>query len=298
MRRITEVSLTGENDTAASRCSCRAPIHKSATRLLLAALALMLPACAVVPVEEEPPVPYPASVRDRLVRIALAEWEEWGRQFTGHTGTVAGAPAAAGRTEDMVEAFPALVAYWSFVPGSDATIARNRASLRIVVSDPARAPALWADLPWSAAFLSFALRAAGYDAVDVPAAPAHWIVVDHLLARAARWPETAAFLPRSPDAYAPAPGDILCATRAEARGRYAGPAGRSADMGGAVPMHCDIVVGAREGVVEAIGGNLGDTVRMSLLPADPTGRLYESAPPEAPEMPAWFVVFENRARRR
>jgi hypothetical protein len=259
-----------------------------------ASLAGLLSGCAVVPIEEEP-VPYPASARDRLVRIALAEWEEWGRQFTDHTGSVTGAPIAEGRSEEMVEAFPALVAYWSAVPGSDPTIARNRAGLRRAVADPANAPLLWSEVPWSAAFLSFALRAAGYDAVDVPAAPAHWMVVDHLLARAVRWPDAAAFLPWPPDAYAPAAGDILCATRAEARGRYASPADRSAESGRAVPMHCDIVVGRREGVVEAVGGNLGDAVRMSLLPADPAGRLYESAPPEAPEMPAWFVVFENRA---
>jgi hypothetical protein len=261
-----------------------------------ASLALLLAGCAVAPVEEEP-VPYPASARDRLVRIVLAEWEEWGRQFTDHTGSVTGAPAAEGRTEEMVEAFPALVAYWSAVPGSDVTIARNRAGLRSAVTHPATVPLLWAEVPWSAAFLSFALRAAGYDAIDVPAAPAHWMVVDQLLARAARWPDRAAFLPWSPDVYAPAPGDILCATRAEARGRYARPADRSAESGRAVPMHCDIVVGTREGVVEAIGGNLGDAVRMSLLPADPVGRLYESAAPGAPEMPAWFVVFENRAGR-
>lgn len=260
---------------------------------LAASLALLLAGCAAVPAEE-PPVPYPASARDRLVRIVLAEWEEWGRQFTDHTGSVTGAPAAEGRTEEMIEAFPALVAYWSAVPGSAPTIARNRARLRRTVADPAAAP-LWTEVPWSAAFLSFALRAAGYDPADVPAAPAHWMVVDHLLARAERWPDTAAFLPWPPDAYAPAPGDLLCATRAEARGRYARPADRAAELGRAVPMHCDIVVGGREGVVEAIGGNLGDAVRMSLLPADPAGRLYESAPPEAPEMPAWFVVFENRA---
>lgn len=262
--------------------------------LAAASLTLLLAGCAVVPVEEEP-VPYPASARDRLVRIVLAEWEEWGRQFTDHTGSVTGAPAVEGRSEEMVEAFPALVAYWSAVPGSEATIARNRAGLRVAATDPSNAPLLWAEVPWSAAFLSYALRAAGYDAVDVPSAPAHWMVVDHLLSRAARWPDRAAFLPWPPDAHAPAPGDILCATRAEARGRYVGPADRSAEQGRAVPMHCDIVVGRREGVVEAIGGNLGDAVRMSLLPADPAGRLFESAPPGAPEMPAWFVVFENRA---
>ena len=269
---------------------------REALRRLAAAASVagLVVGCAVVPIEEEP-VAYPASARDRLVRLVLAEWEEWGRQFTDHTGSVSGAPIAEGRSEDMIEAFPALVAYWSAVPGSGPTIARNRARLREAVADPAKGQLLWSEVPWSAAFLSFALRAAGYDAVDVRAAPAHWMVVDHLLARAARWPDRAAFLPWPPDAHAPSAGDILCATRAEARGRYAGPADRWAEPGRAVPMHCDIVVGRREGVVEAVGGNLGDAVRMSLLPADPAGRLYESAPPGAPEMPAWFVVFQNRA---
>lgn len=279
-----------------SRRSARPPIHEHATRLLIAAVAaLSLAGCALVPPEEEPPVPYPATVRDRLVRIALAEWEEWGRQFTDHTGMIIGAPAGQGRTEDMLEAFPALVAYWSQVPGSESTVARNRVRLRAALADPLSVPPLWADVPWSAAFLSFALRTAGYDAVDVPAAPAHWMVVDHLMTRAERWPDAAAFVPRPPDSYAPAPGDLLCATRADARGRYASPAERSAEAGRPVPMHCDIVVGRREGVVEAVGGNLGDAVRMSLLPADPSGVLLEAAPPEAPEMPAWFVVFGNRA---
>jgi hypothetical protein len=258
-------------------------------------LAALLSACAAFAPGEEPPIPYPASARDRLVRVALAEWEEWGRQFTDHTGSVAGAPAEPGRSEDMVEAFPALTAYWSIVPGAEATIARNRAALRRAGGGHVQPASLWAEVPWSAAFLSFALRVAGYDRVDVPSAPAHWMVVDHLLARAARWPESAAFLPWPPWARAPAPGDLLCATRDEARGRYRTPAERSAEAGRAVPMHCDIVVGTREGVVEAIGGNLGDAVRMSLLPADAAGRLPEAAPPGAPEMPAWFVVFENRA---
>jgi hypothetical protein len=290
------VPLAGGIDVVTSRRSARLPIHKRAKRLLLAPLlGALLSACAALVPAEEPPVPYPATARDRLVRVALAEWEEWGRQFTDHTGSVSGAPAGTGRTEDMIEAFPALVAYWSAVPGAEPTVARNRSGYRLAATDPARAPALWAEVPWSAAFLSFALRAAGYDPVDVPAAPAHWMVVDHLLDRAARWPETAAFVPWPPGAYAPAPGDLLCATRAEARGRYAGPADRSREGGSPVPMHCDIVVGRREGVVEAVGGNLGDAVRMSLLPADPARRLYQRAPPEAPEMPAWFVVFENRA---
>ncbi len=274
----------------------RSAIHQVATRLLLLSLlVVLLSACAALAPKEEPPIPYPASARDRLVRIALAEWEEWGRQFTDHTGSVVGAPAEPGRSEDMVEAFPALTAYWSMVPGAETTIARNRVALRHADAGQGRAVSLWSEVPWSAAFLSFALRVAGYDRIDAPSAPAHWMVVDHLLARAARWPASAAFLPWPPDGHPPAAGDLICATRGAARGRYRTPAERSAEAGRAVPMHCDIVVGTREGVVETVGGNLGDAVRMSLLPADPQGRLAGAVPPGAPEMPAWFVVFENRA---
>lgn len=282
---------TAGDDTPPSQPPRRGAIRGRARRPAVAAAALLVAACAVGPAAEEPPLPYPAAARDRLVRIALAEWEDWGRQFTDHTGTVAAAPAAAPRTEEMAEAFPALVAYWAAVPGGEATIARNRPRLR--GADPAAAP--WADTPWSAAFLSFALRGAGYDPIDVPAAAAHWRVVDHLLARAARWPE-APFLPWPPAAHPPGPGDLLCATRAEAEGRYARPEDRAAEAGQPVPMHCDIVVGTRAGVVEAVGGNLGDAVRMRLLPADEAGRLT-AAPAGVPPPPPWFVVFENRAGR-
>lgn len=285
-------------DNVTSRRLPRLPIHNIATRLFLVPCAVaLLSACAAIG-PEEPPVPYPASARDRLVRVALAEWEEWGRQFTDHTGTVTGAPADPGRTEDATEAYPALTAYWTTVPGSEETVARNRGVLRASAAGPAQAAALWSETPWSAAFLSFALRAAGYDPIDVPSAQAHWTVVDHLLARAARWPDSAAFLPWSPAARTPAPGDLLCATRDSARGRYSSPAERSAEAGRPLPMHCDIVVGAREGVVEAVGGNVGDAVRMSLLPTDTGGILLETAPPGAPALPSWFVVFENRAGTR
>ena len=297
-RRMAGTLDRPDTGTVTSRHSSRQPIHNFATRLILLPLAVaLLSACAAIG-PEEPPVPYPASARDRLVRIALAEWEEWGRQFTDHTGTVTGAPVDPGRTEDATEAYPALTAYWSAVPGSEATVARNRGVLRASATGPAQAPPLWSETPWSAAFLSFALRTAGYDAIDVPAAQAHWTVVDHLLARAARWPDSAAFLLWPPAARAPAPGDLLCATRENARGRYASPAERSAEAGRAMPMHCDIVVGVREGVVEAVGGNVGDAVRMSLLPTDTAGILLETAPPGAPALPSWFVVFENRAGTR
>lgn len=257
----------------------------------------LLVGCATAPpAVEEPPILYPASARERLVRIALAEWEEWGRQFTDHTGTITGAPGQPARTEDEEQAFPALVAYWSAIPGQQAILARNRARLRVLQGGGMPDSPPWTDAPWSAAFVSFLLRAAGYDASDAPSAEAHWVLVDHLMARDARFPGRAPFAPHAPSARPPRPGDLLCATRDAVRGRYARPEDRAAEAGRAVPMHCDVVVGVREGVVEAVGGNLGDAVRLILLPTDRDGRLIP-APADAPPPPAWFVLFENRAGR-
>ncbi len=228
--------------------------------------------------------------------MALAEWEEWGRQFTDHTGTIAGAPGQPARTEDEEQAFPALVAYWSAIPGREATLARNRARLRVLQGGGAPDAAPWTDVPWSAAFLSFLLRAAGYDAVDAPSAEAHWVIVDHLIARHARFPGRAPFSPHAPDARPARSGDLLCATRDAARGRYARPEDRAAEFGRPVPMHCDVVVGVREGLVEVVGGNLGNAVRLVLLPTDRDGRLIPP-PGDAPPPPAWFVLFENHSGR-
>jgi hypothetical protein len=259
----------------------------------LAMLALVA-GCAATPPHAAaphaaPPPAYPASVRDRLVRIALAEWEDWGRPFIDHTGPAAAAPLA-DRHEQDTEAFPAVLAYWSAVPGREGTIADAVARFR------AAAPA-WAEVPWSAAFVSFVVRAAGYDRADIPSADAHWRIVDHLMAREAAWPEEAAFAAHAPHERAPMPGDILCAARGDSRGRYARPEDRAAEAGRPVPMHCDVVVGVRPGVVEVVGGNVGDSVRMALLPAEADGRLARAAAAGAPELPAWFVLFENRAGR-
>ncbi|WP_291295933.1 DUF2272 domain-containing protein [Elioraea sp.] len=264
----------------------------AATLLLLA----LLSACAVAP-PPAPPVQYPAAARDRLVRIALAEWEEWGRLFIDHTGTEQAAPLDE-RREDDREAFPAVLAYWSSVPGREETIAANLARLRSVEATASGYAPVWTDVPWSAAFISFLARSAGYDRGDVPSADAHWRIVDALMQREAAFPGRAAFGVASPEDQAAMPGDILCATRSGERGRYAVPEDRLAEAGRAVPMHCDVVVGTRPDVIEVVGGNVGDAVRMALLPALPDGRLAAPATDSsAPEMPAWFVLFPNRAGR-
>lgn len=251
----------------------------------------LLAGCAVVP-PPSTPVPYPAGARDRLVRIALAEWEDWGRPFVDHTGPAIAAPLEE-RREDDAETFPAMLAYWNAVPGREETIAENVARFRAGGAGPGP----WTEVPWSAAFISFLARTAGYDRADIPWSDAHWRIVDAMMAREAAFPGEAAFGVHAPTARPPVPGDMLCAGRGEARGRYAVPEDRAAEAGQAVPMHCDVVVGVRPGAVEVVGGNLGDAVRMAVLPAQPDGRLDPREAEGAPEMPAWFVLFTNRAGR-
>jgi hypothetical protein len=88
--------------------------------LLLVAL---LAACAMPPpAPREAPLSYPPLTRERMLRIAVAEWEEWGRQVSDRE------PGAA--QESDLAGFPRLQAYWQAVPEGRDIITRNRALYR------------------------------------------------------------------------------------------------------------------------------------------------------------------------
>ncbi len=55
-------------------------------------------------------------------------------------------------------------------------------------------------------------------------------------------------------------------------------------------MHCDLVVATGPGVVEVVGGNVGDSVALTRLPADERGRLL-------PGERRMIVVMHNRLGR-
>ena len=244
----------------------------------VAALALLLAGCVAAPPAREPPLLYPASARERMIRIAEAEWADWGR-LTPET-----VPVAAEGSRDN---FPRVLAYWRALdPGADGgAIARNRRRFS------AGTTGVWEEPPWSAAFISFILRAAGIDAREFPPAPAHATYVDALIADAAEFPDRAPFIPHSPDAYGPALGDLICADRSSRP--IAHWRDRAADAGRFRPMHCDIIVANVAGGVEAVGGNLRDAVTRVRLPTTPDGRLI-LAPGATPRI---FAIFENRLGR-
>jgi hypothetical protein len=250
---------------------------------MCAMVLLLLPACAV---PTAPPLTYPPTARERMVRIALAEWEEWGRLVTesGNRPTTT-------RAESAPVNFPRVLAYWRAVPDDEGAVALNRRLYAAALAGEPTGAALWQEPFWSAAFISYVMAAAGVDRREFPPSAAHSDYVDAMIRDALDFPATAPFLPRSLAELAPRPGDLLCADRG--RNPIRDWRQRAADAGRFRPMHCDIVVAAGPGVVDAVGGNVLDSVTRSRFPADAAGYLL-SRPADEPNL---FVVFENRLGR-
>ncbi|MCK8784619.1 DUF2272 domain-containing protein [Roseomonas sp. NAR14] len=269
--------------------------------LRLIPLLLLLAACAAPPGGtrvarlEEPPLPYPPSVRERMLRIARAEWEEWGRVTIDPRLPPRGADDGAFPAETAPDNFPRVLAYWRAVPDDEGAIARNRGLYAAALADPAGPRLLWRDPAWSAAFISFVLRNAGVDAREFPSSAAHSFYIDALIADAARYPAAAPFVPHAPGEYAPQVGDLVCGDRSPRPLRHWTE--RAAEAGRFRPMHCDIVVEtprtATGGEARAIGGNVRDTVALTRFPTDAAGLLLPRRAGAAP----WLVVFENRLGR-
>jgi hypothetical protein len=278
--------------------------HSPAVRIVISLL-MLLGACAAP--SPPPPETGPAS---SLARAALVEWEAWGRI------TVEGWPAE--RPTDTAatpERFERLLGYWRSVPGGEG-IARRLVAQRMalvallaeMVPDgeqgtpggdvPRPLPVgtqawsedigLYAYPAWSAAFISALARRAGLPESDLPSTYRHARYIDHALARAGEDPAGARFLPHAPEDFAPRSGDLLCADRAWAPLTHWSQ--RLAETGRPRPMHCDVVIRAGPGRIEAIGGNVQDLVVLRRFPADGRGRVL----PAPPGRPPFVLILEWR----
>jgi hypothetical protein len=263
--------------------------HRLLARLGLL-LAPLLAGCAgVAPPAREAPLSYPPETRERLLRLALGEWAEWGCLVRGLPGPSLAIGCAAQREanpEGAAENFSRILAYWRAVPQQDEAIPPNRARYRQTLAG--ENAGLWAEPYWSAAFISWLIVAAGVDRVEFAPDASHARYLDHLDMVAAAFPQLAPFLPRDPASYAPAPGDLACFDRSARP--LAQWAARAAERGQFRPMHCDLVVAAGPGVVEVVGGNVADAVTLTRLAADPSGVLL-------PDERRMIVIMQNRLGR-
>lgn len=243
-----------------------------------------------------------------MIRTARAEWTKWGERVVelqpGRSVVILPNHLSA-MWEQERDAFPNLANYWCSTPphrnhweltASAAGFDNVRQPDGSVNKDAFRRTPIGSspfDEPWSAAFTSWVIWMAGVPDGRFLYSDTHWDYINDAITAA---PGSRAFRARPIESGAPAPGDLICATRSGA------PLADWRDLTlGTRPMHCDIVVGfsqcdfsASGRCVDAIGGNVMQSVSMTRAPVDLTGRLI----PGSAVGRDWIVILENAEHLR
>jgi hypothetical protein len=218
----------------------------------------------------QPGFPVPNAC-ERMVFLARQEWQLFGSPQVAAQGDPGGRLGFADPSAATHELHPPMLSrvllYWYAV--SRAPIVGNAGELR----------------PWSAAFVSWLARSAGFTPDDFPATVLHWDYIERFM----RPRPTDAFETRDPARHAPVVGDLVCNAR--------GAPDAAARSTGLVPFgslrrgayHCDLVVAAQPGEVQVIGGNVSDVVALSRVPTTADGRLQPD-----PRRP-WAAIVARRA---
>jgi hypothetical protein len=138
--------------------------------------------------------------------------------------------------------------------------------------------------PWSGAFVSWVMKDAGVSPRDFPPNGRHGGYLSSLYERQ----RSGAFTLHGPHDYSPKPGDLVCAGTAGASWKGADFKTAKKRIDSTV-SHCDVVTEVRGGFAHAVGGNIKNSVTMSLYPVDGRGRLMNV------QGRPWMLVAENRA---
>jgi hypothetical protein len=189
-------------------------------------------------------------------RVAYTAWQEWTKGYVNRSGVTERSEPLSSKIGD----------YW----GSCGHPSWNGRSSK----------------PWSGAFVTWTMAHSGISASDFPRDGRHGGYLAALYDRQQRGGRVP-FVLHAPNEYSPKPGDLVCTGSA-------GPTWRHADSRMArrridgTASHCDVVTDVRGGYVHAIGGNVKNSVTMSLFPVDSRGRLVPFAGK------TWFMVVEKR----
>ena len=240
-------------------------------------LCLALLGCATAPPPAEtprtwagrpigpPPAPNPG-LKQTLIARANQEWDFFGRQTVVIKGSEESIPHVGAWEDDDGPYSGRVNAYW-----------RAAGKPRLDGRD--------CQEPWSAAFLSWVMAGVAVPESQFPPATAHWVYLARLIEQS-DYPGRY-FVPQRVADYSPEPGDLICATRGLTRpATYNGYTSPEALKG--ANLHCDLVVGKQGQTLEAVGGNVRNSVSKSTLELDGQGRLQTT-----PRRP-WFLVLQNR----
>lgn len=203
---------------------------------------------------------------DKVALIAWQEWSKFGRATVVYGGQAGGYTNRPGVTERSEPLASRVGDYWGACGKPEWN---GRTSSK----------------PWSGAFVSWVMARAGYTPQQFPRDGRHGSYLAALYDREKN--RGAPFYLHSPSEYSPKPGDLICTGSSGPTWRHADPrtAHRRIDN---TANHCDIVTDVRGGYVQAIGGNVKNSVAMSLYPVDSRGRLQSvSGRP-------WLLVVEKK----
>lgn len=198
--------------------------------------------------------------------VAWQEWTRFGRSTVVYGGSAAGYTNRRGVSERSEPLSSRVGDYWGSCGHPEWN---GRTTSR----------------PWSGAFVSWVMKKSG--ATGFPTAGRHGQYLSALYDRQHSGRGTS-FALHAPNEYAPKPGDLVCSGTAGASWRYTSPAMAHRRIDNTA-SHCDVVTEVRGGFVQAVGGNVKNSVTMSLYPVDRRGRL---APTPGK---LWMLVVENRA---
>lgn len=222
------------------------------------------PAVVTQTPEIKGPVEHYSGERQSILNLARREWEYFGKQVVVLTDDEESIPHV-GHWEDDGSAYSGRVNnYWRSVgkPQLDGMDCKE---------------------PWSAAFVSWVMQEAGLPRFQFPGSDAHRNYLMRISSDS-----SGAFKARSIKGYSPRPGDLICAVR---------------DTGGALPypgedfrvvlethnkLHCDIVVANDGKSLEAIGGNVRNSVSKTIVKLNSKGSIQPT------ERRPWFMVLENQ----
>ncbi len=144
----------------------------------------------------------------------------------------------------------------------------------------------WNVFPWSAAFISYIMKASGAGTAFKYSGRHATYIVDAVKNRnTPKYP----FRGYPFNEQKPEIGDLICAPRGANKGLTYGRILQTGDF----QSHCDIVVAKTNRTIEVIGGNVGDTVAKTIVALNANGYINKS-PDSA--FRGWFVVIKNAVR--
>ena len=233
-----------------------------------------------------------AWARRRVVDVAVQEWAFFGMQTIDATkiedrilppGLVPDAinpmmPAPRierqfvrlGTPESNDDLDATIAGYWSSTPDG----ARILAQQNNAWNAPGGNSVGWVQ-PWSAAFISWVMCEAGLgEMAQFQRSIAHRNYIDQAISARDGMDANAAYVAYDAGEAPIEPGDLLCNARASADYRML--ADRRRDTGRFAPTHCDIVVkiDERAGRILVIGGNVVESVSLTILPLRRDGDAY------------------------